>query len=112
MRARVRPVGVYVGDRVLLQLLVGAVDSRHSVVQFARRMGGHLRLGHESPLQALDSRILARFASDAFFFNIADLDCEDRHQGLLFSLRLPMDPSTHWVQLKNWRIRNKSQNKN
>ena len=48
-------------------------------------MGGHLRLGQESPLQTLDSHILARFASDAFFFNIADLDGEDRHQGLLFS---------------------------
>jgi hypothetical protein len=63
----------------------------------ALMMGGHLRLGQKSPLQTLDSHILARFASDAFFFNIADLDGEDRHQGLLFSLRLPMDPSTHWV---------------
>jgi hypothetical protein len=60
-------------------------------------MGCHLRLGHESPLQALDSHILARFASDAFIFNIADLDGEDSRQGLHFSLRLPMDPSTHWV---------------
>ena len=31
-----RPVGVYVGDRVLLQLCLDAVDSYHSVTQFAR----------------------------------------------------------------------------
>ncbi len=33
----VRPVGVYVGDRVLLQLCLDAVDNCHSVAQFARR---------------------------------------------------------------------------
>jgi len=33
----VRPVGVYVGDRVLLKLCLDAVDSCHSVAQFARR---------------------------------------------------------------------------
>ena len=33
----VRPVVVYVGDRVLLQLCLDAVDSCHSVAQFARR---------------------------------------------------------------------------
>ena len=32
-----RPVGVYVGDRVLLQLCLDAVDSCHSVAKFARR---------------------------------------------------------------------------
>ena len=35
---QVRPVGVYVGDLVLLQLWWGEGDySRHSVAQFARR---------------------------------------------------------------------------
>jgi len=33
----------------------------------ALMMGGHLRLGHESPLQALDSHILARFAPTRSF---------------------------------------------
>jgi hypothetical protein len=37
VRALVRLVVVYVGDRVLLQLLLGAVDSCHSVEQFASR---------------------------------------------------------------------------
>jgi hypothetical protein len=31
-----RPVGVYVGDRVLLQLCLDAVYSCHSVAQFTR----------------------------------------------------------------------------
>jgi hypothetical protein len=92
------------GFRTLWQTAQGLTsDWRRAVWNTGRlrtlalMMGGHLRLGHESPLQALDSHILARFASDAFIFSIADLDGEDRSQGLLFSLRLPMDPSIHWV---------------
>jgi hypothetical protein len=34
---QVRPVGVYVGNVVLLRLWLDEVDSRHSVAQFARR---------------------------------------------------------------------------
>jgi hypothetical protein len=37
--------------------------------QWETSMGGHLRLGQESPLQALDGHIMARLAQDAFIFN-------------------------------------------